>query len=94
MEVVGEVLDPIELLFAARATPADAVIVTPLDSKGEPRICRHLLAEHPQLRIVTLSAKGEAAFLYESNSRKKRIDEPCARSILGAIRESMRSIPG
>ena len=52
-------------------------------------ICRHLLAEHPQLKIVTLSAKGEAAFLYESNARKKRIDEPSGQSILGAIRESL-----
>jgi DNA-binding NarL/FixJ family response regulator len=90
MEVIGEVLDPIELLLTAKARPVDVVIVTPLDSEGEPKICRHLLAEHPLLKIVALSAKGEAAFLYESNSRKKRIDEPSEESILGAIRESMR----
>lgn len=90
MQVVGEVLDPIELLIAIRATPVDAVIVTPLDSEGDSRICRHLLVDHPELRIVTLSAKGEAAFLYESNSRKKRIDEPCGQTILGAIRESLQ----
>ncbi|MFQ5770394.1 MAG: hypothetical protein ACE5HX_07655 [bacterium] len=90
MEVVGEVLDPIELLIATRTTPVDAIIVTPLDSEGEPRICRRLLEEHPHLKIVTLSAKGEAAFLYESNSRKKRIAEPAGQSILGAIRESTK----
>jgi DNA-binding NarL/FixJ family response regulator len=94
MEVVGEVLDPIELLLAVRATKVDVVIVTPLDSEGEPRICIHLLAEHPQLKIVALSAKGEAAFLYESGSHKRRIDEPSEQSILGAIRESLYSITG
>jgi DNA-binding NarL/FixJ family response regulator len=94
MEVISEVLDPIELLLAVRATKVDVVIVTPLDSEGEPKICRHLLAEHPLLKIVTLLAKGEAAFLYESGSRKKRIDEPGEESILGAIRESLRSIAG
>jgi len=90
MEVVPELFDPIELLFAARATPVDVVMVTPLDLEGEARICRHLLAEHRQPKNVTLSAKGEAAFLYESGCRKKRIDEPCEQSILGAIREAMR----
>jgi len=89
MEVLGEVLDPIDLLFVARAMPVDVVIVTPLEANGEPRICRHLLEEHPHLKIVTVSAKGEAAFLYESGSHKRRIDEPSEPSILGAIRESI-----
>ena len=92
MEVAGEVLDPIELLLAVRAMKVDVVIVTPLDSDGESRICRLMLAEHPQLKIVTMSAKDDMAFLYESGASKKRIDEPSEPSILGAIRESMRSI--
>ncbi len=89
MEVVGEVLDPIELLMAVKATPVDVVIVMPLDSEGEPKICSHLLREHAHLKIVTVSAKGEAASLYESDSRRRRIDEPSEPSILGAIRESI-----
>lgn len=87
MEVVGEVLDPIELFFAARVAKVDVVIVTPLDPEEEPPICRHLLAEHPRLKVVTLSVQGEIAFLYESGAGKKRIDEPCKQSILDAIRE-------
>jgi DNA-binding NarL/FixJ family response regulator len=94
MEVVGEVIDPIRLLLVTRETMADVIIVTPLKSNGEPKICQHLLSEHPRLRIVTLSANGETAFLYESNSRKKRIDEPSGQSILGAIRESLHPNPG
>ncbi len=89
MEVVGEVLDPIELLLTAKARPVDVVIVTPLDAEGEPKICRHLLAEQPRLKIMTLPANGEAAFLYESGSHKKRIAEPSEESILGAIREAI-----
>ena len=91
MEVAGEVLDPFELLATAKTTPVEVVIVTPLEANGEPHICSQLLAKHPRLKIVALSAKGEAAFLYESGSRKKRIDEPGEQSILGAIREAMRS---
>ena len=92
MEVVSEVLDPIELLFAARATSVDVVIVTPLDSDGETKLCRHLLAEHPHLIIVALSAQGEAAFLYGSRSPKKRVDEPSEQPILGAVRAAMKPI--
>lgn len=89
MEVVGEVLDPVELLLTARTAKINLVIVTPIDAAAEPKICSYLLAEHPQLKIVALSANGEAAFLYEAESQKKRIDEPNEESILGAIRACM-----
>ena len=88
MELVSEVLDPIELLFIAGKTQVDVVIITPVNSEGEPRICRLLLVEHPGLKAVTLSARGDIAFLYQSNSHRKRIDEPSGQSILDAIRKS------
>lgn len=90
MEVIGEVVDPIDLLLVARTTPVDVVIITPLEANGEPRICRHLLREHPHLKIVAVSAKAEAACLYQSGSSKQRIDEPSQPAILGAIRESIK----
>jgi DNA-binding NarL/FixJ family response regulator len=88
MEVLGEVLDPIDLLLVTRATPVDIVIVTPLEANGEPRICRHLFAEHPHLKILTMSATGEAACLYQSGCDKKRLNDVSWQLILGAIRES------
>ena len=94
MEVVGEVLDPIELLLEVRATKVDAVIFTPIDSVREPLICKHLIEEQPDLKIVTLPAKGKIAFLYQSDLRKKHINEPSEQSILGAVRESLKSVRG
>ena len=92
MIVVSEVLDPLELLLIVQATEADVVIVTPLPANGEPHICSQLLAAYPLLIIVTQSAKGEAAYLYQSGVRKKRINEPSEQSILGAMREAMLRI--
>jgi hypothetical protein len=89
MQVVSEVLDPIELLLAVKVTNANVVIVTPLPANGEPHICIQLLAAYPQLKIVTQSAKGEAAYLYQSGLPKQRIDEPSEQLIFAAIRESM-----
>jgi DNA-binding NarL/FixJ family response regulator len=91
MEVLGEVIDPIELLLAVRTTQAEVVIVTPLDSEEEPRLCRHLLADHPHLKIVTLSRTGEAATLYEFGSRRQRLEAPGEEAILRAIREAIRA---
>lgn len=92
MVVVDEVVDPIELLLTARATAVDVVIVTPLESNGEPKICHHLLAEYPHLKIVTLSARGEAAYLYQAGADRLCIDEPSEQSVLNTIREELRKI--
>jgi len=87
MEVVGEIIDPIQLLLAVRITMVDVVIVTPLESNEEPKICRHLLAEYPTLKVVTLSATGAAAYLYQADVARLYIAEPSGQSILSAIRE-------
>ena len=65
MIIVGEVVDPIKLLYAIRVAAVDVIIVTPLKANGEPLICRHLLQEQPLLKIVTQSAKGDAAYLFQ-----------------------------
>jgi DNA-binding NarL/FixJ family response regulator len=93
MMMIGEVIDPIKLLFAARETSIDVVIVTPLSANGEPKICSHLLAEYPSLKVVTLSAKGEAAFLYQSGKPRIRIDQPSADTIVDIIRTSLQKSP-
>jgi len=92
MVVVGDVIDPIKLLFAIREIAVDVVIMTPIKANGEPKICSHLLAEHPRLKLLTLSAKGEAAYLYQNGSCKLRIDDPTGGAILGAIREALKPI--
>jgi len=88
MEVTGAVIDPIQLLRTVSKTIVDVVIVTPLKSNGEPKICHYLLLEYPLLIVVTQSANGEAVHLYQSDVIKIRLDDPSWQSILGAIREA------
>ena len=90
MEVIGEVVDPIELLRFSSQALIDVVIVSPIKGNGEPKICSHLLTEHPPLKIVTLSEKGEAAYLYQSDLPRVSIEEPTGQLIIGAIRESLK----
>jgi DNA-binding NarL/FixJ family response regulator len=90
MEVVGEVIDPIALLGFSTKTMVDVVIVSPLKSNGEPKLCRHLLAEHPPLKVITLSEKSETAYLYQSNLPRICIDKPTGQSILKIIRDVLK----
>jgi hypothetical protein len=90
MELVGEVLDPIELLIVAKVISVDVVIITPLKVNGEPRICCQLLEKRPLLKIIILSAEGEDAFLYQSNSPKTRINELSPEAIFETIRKAVR----
>ncbi|MFC1502447.1 hypothetical protein ACFL6A_03445 [bacterium] len=92
MKVVGEVVDPIELIFALRKTSVDVVIISPLKANGEPRICLQLRKEHPKLRILILTGESEAVYIYQSGSNRKCIERPSEQSILGAIRESFHPV--
>jgi len=92
MQVVGEVLDPLQLLRVSREILVDAIIITPLRANGEPKICHLLLEAHPRLKIVTQSASGEVAYLYQSGLLKKRIDEPSGQAILDLLRESVLTV--
>lgn len=91
MMIVDEVIDPIDLLRIIKTTPADVIILMPLNSKNEhPKICHHLLAEHPPVKVITLSEKGETGYLYQSDAPRQRIDNPSKNIILGTIRKALQ----
>lgn len=90
MEVVGELIDPSGLLRALRATEAEVVIITLVDSDREPELGSSLLAAYPRLKIIALSERGDTAVLYQAGAPKQRIDDVGEESLLGAIREFVR----
>ena len=92
MEVAGEVVDPIELIFALREVPADVVIITPYKPNGDPRICVQLLKEHPQLKVLLLTGESKSVYIYQSGSRRKHIEKPSKQTIIDAIREPRRPV--
>lgn len=94
MKVVGEVIDPLQLLQKASETLVDVIIITPFKGNGVPRICHQLLNDHPLIIIVTQLPGGKATHLYRSDSEVLRIEEPSPASILDAIRKAHREIFG
>jgi hypothetical protein len=90
MDVISEVFDPIGLLFAVKEMPVDVIIITPVKENGMPKICKRLLHESPLLKIVTISAEGKTAILYQSDSPDLHIEEPSEQTIFNTIRKSMQ----
>jgi len=89
MEVVGEVLAPVDLLVAVRETKAHAVILTMRGSE-EPGLCSHLLAEYPDLTILGLAFEGQKAFIKQLRPRREEIADPTGAKILSALRNAIR----
>ena len=90
MEIVGEVLDPLDLLVAVRETKADAVIVA-LNNSEAPGVCSHLLGVYPDLTILGVAPQGNSAFIEQLCPRRREIINPSDESILRALRQAIQS---
>jgi DNA-binding NarL/FixJ family response regulator len=88
IEVVGTVLDPIELLVAVEDTRADVVVVTLPDSREMPEICSHLLYEYPQLLILALSLTRTRACVYRQAITVEPLPDTSDGEILIAVRKA------
>ena len=87
MRVVGEAVDPLEVLYLARKTEADVVITTLPDS-GEPGISSHLLAESPDLVVVALAPDGNQAMLYRQILLKEELGGPAGETFVDTLRQA------
>jgi DNA-binding NarL/FixJ family response regulator len=85
MEIVAEVLDLSALSRVAGEAVADVIIVA-LEDSDALSLGRQLLAERPEMAILALAAKGNAAFIEQVCLGRREIAEPSAANILCALR--------
>lgn len=86
MEVVGEFLDPVDLLLKVRELDANIVLLNLPDSDEDPGICSHLLEEYPSLWIIAVSPARDVAYLYRKVEAKETIPGASESEIIAAIR--------
>ena len=86
IEVVGTILDPVELLVAVGDTQAEVVVVTLPDSGEMPGICSHLLHEYPQLLILALSSARTRACIYRQAITVEPLADISDEGVLTAVR--------
>ena len=87
MQVVGEALDPLEILYAVRKTEAD-VVVTTLPAVGEPGISSHLLAEYPDVLVLALAPDGGRAMLYRQVLLEEKLQSTNDNVLLSTLRQA------
>ena len=88
MVVVGEVLEPVEILLATSRAQADVVVLDLPEDNVDPGICSHLLSEYPHILILALSPDREQAVIYRHRVSKKHVSAESNISIISAIREA------
>ena len=89
MEVVGETLDSLGVLLAAKETEADVVVIALRDSE-EPGLVSHLLAECPRVTVLVLPSQGDTAFIVQMCPWRKEIVDPSDANILSALRHAVQ----
>lgn len=88
VEIVGEVVDPADLLVATGQAEAD-VVIQRWPSNEMPGICSHLLAAYPDLTVIGLSTEGECNFACRRPIVVNHLGPPGISSVQGAIREAL-----
>lgn len=87
MEIVGAVTDYNELLPAARATSADAVIIG-LEDGELPDICEKLLDERPRVVLLGVHGDGRHAFVYALRPGRVAIGDVSPADLVDGIRSA------
>ncbi len=91
MRMVGEAFDPIDLLLTVNDTQADVVIMGHEQCDRVPGICTHLLAEYPDLLVLTLSTQNDSAFLYQRKITQSEIAFTSTENLIETIAEAFSS---
>lgn len=89
MEIVAEVLDLSVLRRVAEETAADVIIVA-LEDSNALRLGRQLLAERPEMVLLALAAKGDAACIEQVCLGRREIAEPSEANILSDLRHAIQ----
>lgn len=89
MEIVGEHLESLALLLAAKETKANVVIVA-LRNSQEPGLVSHLLAEYPNVTVLVLVSQGNIAYIVQMCPWRKEIVDPSEANILSALRHAIQ----
>jgi DNA-binding NarL/FixJ family response regulator len=90
MEIIGEVSDLSALVRVAKETAADVIIVALEDSEAL-ELGSQLLAECPDVVILALASKGDAAFIEQVRLGRREIAGPSEANILSALRQTIQA---
>ena len=86
LEIVGEVIHPIDVLLELGSTQAEVVVIDLPTSGEDPGLCSHLLAESPEVKVVAVSTGGETSIVYETGVTRRYIPDASPETVAQFIR--------
>ena len=86
LEIVGEVIDPIDTLLEIESTQADVVAIDLPRSGKDPGLCSHILAEYPEVKVVAVSSGGETSIVYEIGVTRRYLRDVSLEAVTRIIR--------
>jgi DNA-binding NarL/FixJ family response regulator len=92
IEVVGEIQQEDELEHAVEETHPDFLIVALERSNSLPDVCKTILRNHPQMRVIAIAAdRNSSMFYWTSLCIESNQIEASEAGVLSAIRGKMQT---
>jgi DNA-binding NarL/FixJ family response regulator len=93
IEVVGEIQQEEELEHAVEETRPDFLIVALERSNSLPDVCKSILRNHPQMRVIAIASdRNSSMFYWTSVSIESNQIEASEAGVLNAIRGKIHTI--
>lgn len=90
IEVVSEIVDPLEILMAVRELGVDAVLVaSAVDGAGG--LSSHLLAEYPDLTVISVLPTSDRAYIEQRLPHRWSVGDPWSRNLVDALRRAIHA---
>ena len=86
LEIVGEVIHPIDILLELGSTQAEVVVIDLPASEEDPGLCSHLLAEYPEVKVVAVSSGGETSIVYETGIIRRYLPDASSETVTQYLR--------
>jgi DNA-binding NarL/FixJ family response regulator len=93
IEIVGEIQQETELEHAVEETRPDFLIVALERSNSLSDICKNILRNHPQMRVIAIAAdRNSSMFYWTSLSIESNQIEASEAGVLSAIRGKVQTL--
>ena len=93
IEIVGEIQEETDLEHAVEETRPDFLIVALERSNSLPDICKNILRNHPQMRVIAIAAdRNSSMFYWTSLSIESNQIEASEAGVLSAIRGKAQTL--
>jgi DNA-binding NarL/FixJ family response regulator len=93
IEIVGEIQDEVQLVKAVEDTRPDFLIVALEKSNRLPDVCRTILLDYPQVRIIAIASDRNISMSYWTSLHIESSQiETSEAGLLSAIRERSQSM--